>query len=179
MKSLTWYLRLRLLRVRPPIISAKCGRLAMPRLGTNSTSSIVEPAGTRAASLISRQGDDFLLVVGHPALGQPGDYQQGVQKKVALDAVCTSYLIFCPSPPISLGVQCKADTGSPDKNPGVKDIQARFARLGVITGILRDPESRERYNVRLLITTLHLSLLFNLFSQPSPSLHLPSPSSIY
>jgi DnaJ-class molecular chaperone len=36
---------------------------------------------------------------------------------------------------------------SPDKNPGVKDIQARFARLGVITQILRSPESRERYNV--------------------------------
>lgn len=35
----------------------------------------------------------------------------------------------------------------PDKNPGVKDIQARFARLGVITNILRDPVKRERYNV--------------------------------
>lgn len=37
----------------------------------------------------------------------------------------------------------------PDKNPGVKDIQARFARLGVITNILRDPTKRERYNVSL------------------------------
>lgn len=36
---------------------------------------------------------------------------------------------------------------SPDKNPGVKNIQERFARLGVITAILRSPESRERYNV--------------------------------
>ncbi|WVQ93271.1 hypothetical protein IAU59_000337 [Kwoniella sp. CBS 9459] len=34
----------------------------------------------------------------------------------------------------------------PDKNPGVKDIQERFARLGVITQILRSPEKRERYN---------------------------------
>ncbi|KAI9636658.1 uncharacterized protein MKK02DRAFT_45364 [Dioszegia hungarica] len=34
----------------------------------------------------------------------------------------------------------------PDKNPGVKNIQERFARLGVITAILRSPESRERYN---------------------------------
>ncbi|GFZ47441.1 hypothetical protein JCM24511_05185 [Saitozyma sp. JCM 24511] len=34
----------------------------------------------------------------------------------------------------------------PDKNPGVKDIQERFARMGVIAQILRSPESRERYN---------------------------------
>ncbi|CAH7686503.1 hypothetical protein PPACK8108_LOCUS21158 [Phakopsora pachyrhizi] len=34
----------------------------------------------------------------------------------------------------------------PDKNPNVKDIQARFARLGVITAILRDPEKRKRYD---------------------------------
>ena len=36
---------------------------------------------------------------------------------------------------------------SPDKNPGVKNIQERFARLGVISQILRSPERRERYNV--------------------------------
>ncbi|WVF65618.1 hypothetical protein IAT40_000348 [Kwoniella sp. CBS 6097] len=34
----------------------------------------------------------------------------------------------------------------PDKNPGVKNIQERFARLGVIAQILRSPEKRERYN---------------------------------
>ncbi|ODN74588.1 hypothetical protein L202_06947 [Cryptococcus amylolentus CBS 6039] len=34
----------------------------------------------------------------------------------------------------------------PDKNPGVKDIEERFARLGLIAGILRGKESRERYN---------------------------------
>ncbi|WRT68980.1 uncharacterized protein IL334_005962 [Kwoniella shivajii] len=34
----------------------------------------------------------------------------------------------------------------PDKNPGVKNIQERFARLGVIAQILRSPEARERYN---------------------------------
>ncbi|KAK4685282.1 hypothetical protein P7C73_g4869, partial [Tremellales sp. Uapishka_1] len=34
----------------------------------------------------------------------------------------------------------------PDKNPGVKNIQDRFARLGVIAQILRSPEKRERYN---------------------------------
>ena len=33
---------------------------------------------------------------------------------------------------------------SPDKNPGVKGIQERFARLGVISHILRNQESRER-----------------------------------
>ncbi|WVW79266.1 hypothetical protein I302_101233 [Kwoniella bestiolae CBS 10118] len=34
----------------------------------------------------------------------------------------------------------------PDKNPGVKNIQERFARLGIIAQILRSPEGRERYN---------------------------------
>lgn len=34
---------------------------------------------------------------------------------------------------------------SPDKNPGVKGIHERFARLGVIAAILRDPRGRERY----------------------------------
>ncbi|EJT52418.1 endoplasmic reticulum protein [Trichosporon asahii var. asahii CBS 2479] len=34
----------------------------------------------------------------------------------------------------------------PDKNPGVPGIQQKFARLGVITGILRDGERRDRYN---------------------------------
>lgn len=37
----------------------------------------------------------------------------------------------------------------PDKNPGVPGIQQKFARLGVITGILRDGERRDRYNVGL------------------------------
>jgi DnaJ-class molecular chaperone len=35
----------------------------------------------------------------------------------------------------------------PDKNPGVANIQDRFARLGVVTAILRDPARRERYDV--------------------------------
>ncbi|CAL1700734.1 unnamed protein product [Somion occarium] len=34
----------------------------------------------------------------------------------------------------------------PDKNPGVKGAHERFARLGVISKILRDPESRKRYD---------------------------------
>ncbi|WVR09110.1 hypothetical protein IAU60_006172 [Kwoniella sp. DSM 27419] len=40
----------------------------------------------------------------------------------------------------------KSMTLHPDKNPGVKNIQERFARLGVIAQILRSPEKRERYN---------------------------------
>jgi DnaJ homolog subfamily C member 1 len=35
---------------------------------------------------------------------------------------------------------------SPDKNPGVKGIHERFARLGVISNILRDGEKRKRYD---------------------------------
>ena len=34
---------------------------------------------------------------------------------------------------------------SPDKNPGVKGIQERFARLGVVSSILRNQEGRERW----------------------------------
>lgn len=34
----------------------------------------------------------------------------------------------------------------PDKNPGVKGIQERFARLGVVAAILRNQEGRERYD---------------------------------
>jgi len=34
----------------------------------------------------------------------------------------------------------------PDKNPGVKDISERYARLGVIAKILRNDEDRERYD---------------------------------
>ena len=33
---------------------------------------------------------------------------------------------------------------SPDKNPGVKGVQERFARLGVVAAILRSQEGRER-----------------------------------
>jgi hypothetical protein len=34
---------------------------------------------------------------------------------------------------------------SPDKNPNVKGVHERFARLGVISTILRNKEGRERY----------------------------------
>jgi hypothetical protein len=33
---------------------------------------------------------------------------------------------------------------SPDKNPGVKGVEERFARLGVIASVLRSEEGRER-----------------------------------
>lgn len=35
---------------------------------------------------------------------------------------------------------------SPDKNPDVKNVADRFARLGTIAGILRDGEKRKRYD---------------------------------
>lgn len=34
----------------------------------------------------------------------------------------------------------------PDKNPNVKGAHERFARLGVVSSILRNPESRQRYD---------------------------------
>jgi hypothetical protein len=42
---------------------------------------------------------------------------------------------------------------SPDKNPGVKGVQERFARLGVVASILRSEEGRERSVVKLLGVT--------------------------
>ena len=38
---------------------------------------------------------------------------------------------------------------SPDKNPGVKGAQERFARLGVVASILRSEEGRERSVYRI------------------------------
>lgn len=46
---------------------------------------------------------------------------------------------FCPSILTPIVVD-----RSPDKNPGVKGAQERFARLGVIGSILRSQEGRER-----------------------------------
>ncbi|KAG8865233.1 hypothetical protein FRB96_000123 [Tulasnella sp. 330] len=40
----------------------------------------------------------------------------------------------------------KSLTLHPDKNPNVKGIQQRYARLGVVAAILRDAERRERYD---------------------------------
>lgn len=39
---------------------------------------------------------------------------------------------------------CLTFVFSPDKNPDVKGIHERFARLGVIAAILRDSEGRKR-----------------------------------
>ena len=41
------------------------------------------------------------------------------------------------------------DTLSPDKNPGVKGIHDRFARLGVIVSILKNAALRERFVVSM------------------------------
>lgn len=37
-------------------------------------------------------------------------------------------------------------TESPDKNPNIKGVHERYARLGVIAQILKTPETRERYD---------------------------------
>ena len=71
---------------------------------------------------------------------------------------------------VSIGVRlgCKGvaeapPSFSPDKNPGGKNLQERFARLGVINQILRSPERRERYNVRsALHNQSHQPLVFAL-----------------
>ena len=52
----------------------------------------------------------------------------------------SAFKLFVPS--------CSLTILSPDKNPGVKGIHERFARLGVIATILRDPVGRERLVVQ-------------------------------
>jgi len=47
---------------------------------------------------------------------------------------------------ISKAYRRKSITLHPDKNPGVKNIQKRFARLGVVAQILRNQEGRKRYD---------------------------------
>ncbi|PCH41045.1 DnaJ-domain-containing protein [Wolfiporia cocos MD-104 SS10] len=47
---------------------------------------------------------------------------------------------------ISKAYRKKSITLHPDKNPGVKGAHERFARLGVVATILRDPEGRKRYD---------------------------------
>lgn len=66
---------------------------------------------------------------------------------------------------------------SPDKNPGVKNIHDRFARLGVITAILRSPEGRDRYNVGIRFDYAshhlrHLSAHRPLYAAPGTEYHL-------
>src|ERR1700728_4461005 len=38
------------------------------------------------------------------------------------------------------------NTDSPDKNPNVKNVHERFSRLSVVAAILKNEESRERYD---------------------------------
>jgi DnaJ homolog subfamily C member 1 len=48
---------------------------------------------------------------------------------------------------------------SPDKNPGVKGAQERFARLGVVASILRSQDGRERSAYRIYSVTKPDTLL--------------------
>jgi len=50
------------------------------------------------------------------------------------------------TPEIARAYRKKSVQLHPDKNPGVKGIHQRFARLGVISTILRNAESRKRYD---------------------------------
>ncbi|RPD67186.1 DnaJ-domain-containing protein [Lentinus tigrinus ALCF2SS1-7] len=50
------------------------------------------------------------------------------------------------TPEISKAYRKKSLQLHPDKNKGVKHAHERFARLGVIAAILRDPAKRERYD---------------------------------
>lgn len=54
---------------------------------------------------------------------------------------------------------------SPDKNRNVKDIHARFARLGTITEILRDPAKRTRYDVGVMQSSEILMLIASFANQ--------------
>ncbi|KAI0307154.1 DnaJ-domain-containing protein [Multifurca ochricompacta] len=60
-----------------------------------------------------------------------------------------SWLEVSPSAPmaeIGRAYRKKSMLLHPDKNPGIKGAQERFARLGVVASILRSQEGRERYD---------------------------------
>ncbi|KAI0081750.1 DnaJ-domain-containing protein [Panus rudis PR-1116 ss-1] len=64
----------------------------------------------------------------------------------------TSFYSWLEVPPtastseISKAYRKKSIQLHPDKNPGVKGAHDRFARLGVVVNILRNPEKRKRYD---------------------------------
>ncbi|KIO12720.1 hypothetical protein M404DRAFT_690502 [Pisolithus tinctorius Marx 270] len=60
-----------------------------------------------------------------------------------------SWLEVSPTAPlaqINKAYRKKSIELHPDKNPGVRGVHERFARLGVIVNILRSPEGRARYD---------------------------------
>jgi hypothetical protein len=83
--------------------------------------------------------------------------------EIYLASKLTSYLL--PVPILSL---------SPDKNPGDKAVADRFARLGTISGILRQEESRKRYDVSHVLLRLTLPPTEASESETSSFLHSSS-----
>jgi len=103
--------------------------------------SCLEPAiRTGISKLHTRQRDDLLLVARRLSkCDLVGDQQSLPKEEYASTVRALLYTrhLKCLNTQFIL---------SPDKNPGVKGIHERFARLGVITAILRDPEGRKRYD---------------------------------
>jgi hypothetical protein len=95
--------------------------------------------------LCRRQRHYILLVVERTIHRKHPGHQQGIPEKE--HAAPVSALRWCTQ-------AAESHVFSPDKNPGVKGINERFARLGVITAILRDTEGRKRC-VHLFQTVAH------------------------
>lgn len=100
---------------------------------------------------MSRQGNNVLFVARRvPHRHVPRD-RAGIQEEERTAAVRdqSAYLAWSRS-------QTNGTPFSPDKNPGVKGAHDRFARLGVVSKILRDAEGRKRYGSHCAYRTVSL-----------------------
>ncbi|KAI0304092.1 hypothetical protein BC826DRAFT_212066 [Russula brevipes] len=85
------------------------------------------------------KGTTFYSWLGVSSSASMADIGRAYRKK--------SMLLQCvPRHPGCLSLLIHLTNCSPDKNPGVKGVQERFARLGVVSSILRSEEGRERYD---------------------------------
>jgi hypothetical protein len=83
------------------------------------------------------KGTTFYSWLGVSSSASMADIGRAYRKK--------SMLLQCVSRhPSCLSLLIRLTNCSPDKNPGVKGVQERFARLGVVASILRSEEGRER-----------------------------------
>jgi hypothetical protein len=96
---------------------------------------------TLSPQCIPGKGTSFYSWLDVPSTASTAQISKAYRRKSMLLQCVQTAFTFCPP-------SCSLTFLSPDKNPGVKGIHERFARLGVIASILRDPVGRERLVVQ-------------------------------
>jgi DnaJ family protein C protein 1 len=89
---------------------------------------------------------DFYSWLNVPSTANLDQLNKAYRKKTMVLQYVTVVTLTIVFKNIPLHILIQALICSPDKNRGVKNIEERFARLGVIGTILRNPESRKRYD---------------------------------